>query len=127
VEDNKYLLDTHIILWWLSDPTSLSKEAQKCIRSDSEVFLSAAAIWEMSIKSTLGRLEIPNNLLQLLKVEKIFVLDISAEHALAVRSLPLIHQDPFDRIQIAQAQHEEMILITRDRIFKEYDVPLVKG
>ncbi len=120
---NGYLLDTHVILWWLDDPTKLSSEAREAIAdADSDVFVSAAVAWEMAIKKSIGRLDIPGNLPDVLSSDGIEVLDINIHHALAVSDLPMLHQDPFDRIQIVQASLENLILITRDKRVQQYDV-----
>ena len=118
-----YLLDTHVLLWWLSDPAKLSSEAREAIRDGlNAVYLSSAAAWEMAIKKALGRLVFPGDLEEVLRAEHIEVLPITLSHALAVADLPLHHQDPFDRMQVAQARLENLVLITRDPKFAQYDV-----
>ena len=118
-----YLLDTHVLLWWLDDPALLSVEAQGAIRDPNHrVLVSTAAIWEMGIKKALGRLDIPLNLAEVLLRDSIQVLDMQIDHALSVAELPMLHQDPFDRMQIVQAHHEGLTLITRDRRIQQYDV-----
>ena len=120
---NGYLLDTHAILWWLDDPTQLSVEAREAIAdANSLVYVSAAVVWEMAIKKSLGRLDIPANLPEVLRSDSIEVLDINIHHALAVSDLPMIHQDPFDRMQIVQANMEGLRLVTRDRAIQQYKV-----
>lgn len=124
---NGYLLDTHVLLWWLSDPSKLSTEARDAISEGAHsVYMSAAAAWEMAIKKALGRLEFPGNLEEVLRNDHIEVLPISLPHALAVADLPVYHQDPFDRMQIAQARIENLTLITRDAKIAEYDVRVLK-
>lgn len=124
----RYLLDTHVLLWWLSEPSRVSSEAAEAIANGAnEVYVSSAAVWEMAIKKTLGRLEIPGNLEAVLRRDHIDVLPISAAHALAVADLPLHHQDTFDRIQIAQSRLEGLVLVTRDRKFAQYDVDLLQA
>jgi len=120
------LLDTHALIWFISDPSMLIESTYEIITDPSrDVYLSAAAIWEISIKRALGRLEIPDNLLSILEDNKIEVLDITGSHALGVASLPLIHQDPFDRMQIVQAQKENLIFVTRDKKVKKYQVEIL--
>ena len=98
---NGYLLDTHAILWWLEDPAKLSKQARQAIQDgNNPVYVSAATAWEMAIKKSIGRLDIPGNLPEALTNDHIQVLNITVHHALAVADLPMIHQDPFDRMQI---------------------------
>ena len=117
------LLDTHALIWFISDPKKLLESTYGIIADPSrDIYLSSAAIWEISIKRALGRLETPDNLLSVLDENKIEVLNITGEHALGVASLPLIHQDPFDRMQIVQAQKEGLILVTRDKKIKKYQV-----
>ena len=118
-----YLLDTHVVLWWLDDPSLLSEAARATIRDPSHrVLVSAAAIWEMGIKKSLGRLDIPANLAEVLERDSIEVLDIQIDHALSIAELPMLHQDPFDRMQIVQANLEGLTLITRDRRIQQYEV-----
>jgi len=89
---------------------------------DHRILVSAAAIWEMGIKKSLGRLDIPANLPEVLQKDSIGVLDVKIEHALSIAELPVLHQDPFDRMQIVQANLERLTLITRDRLIQQYDV-----
>lgn len=118
-----YLLDTHVLIWWLSDPSTLSEPARKVIADPTHtIMLSAASAWEMGIKQRLGRLDFPPNLEEVLEKERIEMLAITIAHALGVGSLPMHHQDPFDRMLIAQAKHEQLILITRDKQIGQYDV-----
>lgn len=120
------LLDTHALIWFISDPKKLLRSTYDMIADPSKViYLSAAAIWEISIKRALGRLETPDNLLSVLEENRISVLNITGEHALAVASLPLIHQDPFDRMQIVQAQKENLIFVSRDKKVKKYKVDIM--
>ena len=121
-----YLLDTHVLLWWLCDPTRLSDEARAVIADgQNTVYLSAAAAWEMSIKRALGRLDMPGNLEEVLRKDLIEVLPIRLPHALAVADLPLHHRDPFDRMHVAQARHENLVLITHDEKIAAYDVSVL--
>jgi len=125
---NGYLLDTHALLWWLSEPAKLSAKAKAAIADGSHsVYLSTAAVWEMSIKKSLGRLDFPGNLDEVLRKDHIEVLPIALSHAMAVSDLPAHHQDPFDRMQIAQARIEDLTLITRDATIPQYDVKVLKA
>jgi len=118
-----YLVDTHVLLWWLDDPGLLSGDAQDAIgKAENRVFFSAAAAWEIAIKKSIGRLDVPTNLPEVLQADSIQVLDVTVHHALAVGDLPLLHHDPFDRMQIAQAILEGLTLITRDDRIKQYKV-----
>ena len=124
----RYLLDTHVLIWWLEGSEKLSSECHEIIRSgENAIYFSAGAIWEMVIKRGLGRLDMPDNLDEVLKGDNIEVLPITAGHALGVGSLPQHHHDPFDRIQIAQARHENLVLVSRDEEIAKYSVKLLRA
>jgi PIN domain nuclease of toxin-antitoxin system len=123
-----YLLDTHIILWWLENPKQLKKEAREIISARrNPVIVSAVSIWEMTIKASLGKLTLPENPAPLLREEGFSLLLVSAEHAWAVHELPAHHKDPFDRLLIAQAIKENLQIITRDKQFCLYQVRITEG
>lgn len=123
-----YLLDTHALLWWMSDPAKLGDDARAVIKDTAHrVLFSAAGAWEMAIKQRLGRLDFPNNLPEALEADGIEMLPITVSHALAVGDLPLHHQDPFDRILIAQARIEQLILVTRDARIGQYEVQTLRA
>lgn len=116
----RLLLDTHLLLWALSAPEKLSKRTRQRI-DGSEVFASAASIWEISIKSALGKLEAdPTEILAGVEPAGFNHLPIVGEHAAKVKQLPPIHKDPFDRLLIAQARFEPMILLTDDEVLGGY-------
>ncbi|UUO13399.1 MULTISPECIES: type II toxin-antitoxin system VapC family toxin [Aphanizomenonaceae] len=120
-----FLLDTHVLLWWLANDPKLSADVREIIRNPvNDSFVSAATIWEIAIKTSLGKLKQPDDLLAVLRDNRFEVLDISAEHCLNVGSLPWHHKDPFDRMLISQALVEGLTIITVDQKFKFYDVPL---
>lgn len=120
----RVLLDTHLLLWALSAPSRLSKAARRQIE-DTEVFVSAASIWEISIKAALGNLKAdPTEVLEAIEPAGFSILSISGLHAAKVRALPPVHRDPFDRMLVAQALVEPMILLTNDRVLAGYG-PLV--
>jgi PIN domain nuclease of toxin-antitoxin system len=120
------LLDTNALIWWLGGRDMLSRQATEAISApESDVLVSAASIWEMSIKQARGRLEAPEDLLRSIEAEAFHELPIRFEHAHFAGSLPLHHGDPFDRILIAQAQLEGLTIVTRDLAFKAYGVPLL--
>lgn len=124
----KALLDTHTFLWAASEPEKLSPAAREVCKS-ADLFLSVASIWEIVIKAQIGRLTLPgtprNFISEQLAVGNISVLAISANHALRVGELPLTHRDPFDRMLAAQSIEEEIPLITRDPLFKLYQVNII--
>lgn len=120
------LLDTHIILWWLDNNDKLPEEYFSAIADSNNIcFISSATIWEISIKSALGKLEIPDNFTDILEQEGFNELQISWEHAARIRQLPSHHKDPFDRLIIAQAIIEDYTLLTVDKIIPEYGVKLL--
>ena len=121
----RVLLDTHLLLWALGSPSKLSKKARQRIDS-SEVFASAASIWEISIKSALGKLEAnPAVVLAGIEPAGFSHLSIIGEHAAKVVELPPIHKDPFDRMLIAQAVHEALTLVSRDSHIRQYPVSCI--
>jgi PIN domain nuclease of toxin-antitoxin system len=123
----QYLLDTHTLIWWLANDANLSLDAKNVIIDPSNlIFVSAASTWEIAIKKSLGKLESPDDLLKQIKVNQFKSLPIDLEETLVVETLPTYHQDPFDRILIAQAQFFDLTIITRDRQFEFYDVKLLK-
>jgi PIN domain nuclease of toxin-antitoxin system len=121
----KILLDTHILLWHLTDHPKLSQKSSDLIESpDHEKFLSIASLWEIAIKSSLGKLEI-QCALDLIVPREIIILDIKIEHLKQVQKLPLHHRDPFDRLLIAQAVSEKLNVMTDDECFKQYEVVII--
>lgn len=119
----RLLLDTAVVLWALGDDPKLSREARAAIvAADSVVTVSAASAWEIAIKRALGRLEAPEDLAGALRAARLEPLDITIEHATVAGALPRHHDDPFDRMLVAQAQIEDLTLVTRDRAFARYNV-----
>lgn len=117
------LLDTPVLLWALGSPEDLRQTAQQAIVApENEVFVSAVTAWEIAIKSAIGKLEAPSDLERQLDHHRFRPLDVSVRHASALRGLPMIHRDPFDRMLIAQAQTEGLVIATRDRIIPSYRV-----
>lgn len=117
------LLDTHALLWWLDDPKLLSKVARKAIADGSNsVYVSAAVVWEIAIKQALCKLDVPNDLESAIEANGFRSLPITIPHALAVRTLPYHHRDPFDRLLIAQARYEGFKLVSRDNYVTHYGV-----
>ena len=119
----RLLLDTHVLLWWLSEDARLGREARAAIADGtSSVLVSAATAWEISIKQALGKLEAPDDLEGALAAERFDALPVTVPHALAAGRLPRHHDDPFDRLLVAQAQQERLRLVTADRRVSRYDV-----
>lgn len=119
------LLDTHALLWWLAD-AELSDDARRTIADPAnEVAVSAASVWEISIKRALGKLRTGDDLLEAIAASGFQPLGISLRHAEVAGALPPHHADPFDRMLVAQAREEGLVVISRDRVFDRYGVPLL--
>jgi PIN domain nuclease of toxin-antitoxin system len=126
----RLLLDTHILLWWLKDPEKIAAEARAAIRDPrNTVYYSAASIWEMAIKSSLGKLPRlkRTEVESALEADAILALPISLSHVWRVPSLPRHHTDPFDRLLVAQALEDSLILVTRDEKLAPYPVKQMNG
>ncbi|MCC6899666.1 MAG: type II toxin-antitoxin system VapC family toxin [Polyangiaceae bacterium] len=117
------LLDTHAFVWW--DNAKLPKRVVSRIRSAGDVYVSAATAWEIAIKSALGRISVKGDMTEALADYGFLELPISIAHADAVRSLPPIHRDPFDRILVAQASTEDLVIVSNDELMREYPVRVV--
>lgn len=121
----KVLLDTHVILWWLAG-RRLAEPARAAIADPgNEVAVSAVSAWEISIKRSLGKLAAPDDLEDQLQAGGFSQMPIEVRHALYAGSLPRHHDDPFDRMLIAQATLERCTIATRDRRFAVYGVELL--
>ena len=120
------LLDTNVLLWWLDGAERLSDAALESISDESnDVVVSVATIWEVSIKTSLGKLTVDGDLRQHIKEQWFRELAIDARHAAEVADLPWHHRDPFDRLLVAQARCEGLTLVTGDRRLAGYDVPTI--
>lgn len=119
----RLLLDTHVLLWWLADDTSLGRKAKAAIMDDrNEVYISAATTWEISIKKALGKLGAPDDIDTIVEEENFSKLPITLYHGQMAGMLPPHHRDPFDRMLIAQAQSEGLTIVTSDKMFSNYGV-----
>lgn len=122
----KYLLDTHTIIWFITDDDKLSSSSKQEIENiNNTCLISIASLWEMQIKHTLGRLELKTNLTEifsLINKSLIEILPIIPSHIIENSKLSFHHYDPFDRLIIAQAQFENLSIITKDETFKKYNV-----
>jgi PIN domain nuclease of toxin-antitoxin system len=122
----KLLLDTHIYLWWLADAAQLAADARIAIANPRNfVFVSAASIIEIAIKQANGKLRASEPPEAMLEACRFRELPLTIAHAAALRGLPPVHKDPFDRLLAAQALVEGMTLVTRDPVLKQYEVPLI--
>ncbi len=122
-----YLLDTHAFLWFINDDLSLSDTARAIIENpEHAIYLSIASVWEMSIKISLEKLRLPSPFADFIDMQlhqnHFRLLEIKTKHAAMLLTLPFHHRDPFDRMLIAQAQTENMPIISRDAAFDAYDV-----
>jgi PIN domain nuclease of toxin-antitoxin system len=121
----RLLLDTHALLWWLADE-GLTPQAQDAIADPGNlVAVSAASAWEISIKKALGKLAAPDDLEHQVQAGGFSALPISIAHGVAAGQLPHHHEDPFDRMLIAQALAEGLTIVTRDKRFGDYGVALL--
>jgi PIN domain nuclease of toxin-antitoxin system len=119
------LLDTHVVLWWLADDPSLSEEIKDKLDHEPDVWVSAVTIWEIAIKQALGKIAAPTDLPERVRDSGFRELPIGFAHALTAGRLPMIHQDPFDRMLVAQASCEDLTLVTRDPLCQQYKVAIL--
>ncbi len=126
----RLLLDTQCWLWWFGNPERLNQKAIELIGEEKNVlFLSVASIWEIAIKVSLGKLNLPEPPSEYIPSRMMMLgttsVDIKGIHAIQAASLPYHHRDPFDRMLIAQSQIEQMQILTADSVFNQYDVNLI--
>ncbi len=125
----RLLIDTHILIWFLEGNKLLAKPRRQIIANpQNNIFVSIASLWETAIKISLGKLALASPLADVIKqiaVENIEILPIAPEHTLQVSALPFYHRDPFDRIIIAQAQIENLPIMTDDGEFGSYAVKIL--
>ncbi|MGW3331157.1 type II toxin-antitoxin system VapC family toxin [Streptomyces rubiginosohelvolus] len=120
------LLDTPVILWWLGDAPELSEEAKQLLDSADAVHISAVSPWEITFKQHLGLLEAPGDLAERVRDLAFPSLPFTAAHGVRAGRLPLVHEAPFDRLLIAQAQVHRLALVTRNALIPQYDVTVVR-
>ena len=121
----KYLLDTHTLLWFLDKSEYLSQKAFSLITSDEKIYVSIVTLWEIAIKRSIKKLNINHSSSELKEIcekENIEILPLSEKHIDLIHEMPFFHNDPFDRMIIAQAQSENLSIITKDSKIKLYDV-----
>lgn len=122
----RLLVDSHVLLWHLSDDPRLGPKATAAIEAQSaEVLISAVSLWEIAIKVGLGKLKAPEDLPERIEPLGFHLLDLAAEDAWRVRMLPHHHSDPFDRLLVAQAQAHALPIVTGDPAFADYDVRVI--
>ena len=117
----KLLLDTHILLWVMQDAPQLGRPARRLLNDAEAIYVSSVSLWEITIKSALGKLRVDQNEFDA-QLEKIGFapLPVTWAHTRGLRTLPLLHGDPFDRMLVAQAMSEPLHLLTRDAVLKTY-------
>lgn len=120
----RVLLDTHTFLWWVADDPQLTSRARRTIAGASEAFLSIASCWEMAIKASAGKLGLPKRVEHFvpeqLATNNLRLLQIDLNDVTRVETLPFHHRDPFDRLLAAQALNDDLAIISRDAIFRQY-------
>ena len=121
----KLLLDTHVMLWQLSDLRHLGADARDAISGAAELAFSVVSYAEIGVKAAVGKLAVPDDLHANVVGAGVRLLALSAEDALAVAALPLHHRDPFDRLLVAQARGGGWTLVSADARLRAYDVPVL--
>jgi PIN domain nuclease of toxin-antitoxin system len=122
----KLLLDTNALIWTFADPERLSDYAREEIRDEAnDVLVSVVSIWEIGVKRAKQKLDMPGDLEAMTSAKRFDPLPLALQHALAVEALPQQHRDPFDRMLIAQAQVEGLILVTSDREMQHYPISVL--
>lgn len=118
----RLLLDTHVVLWQFSGARTLGPHARAAIEAATDLRFSVVSFAEIGVKASIGKLTVPHDLHDDIRRTGIRLLGLTGAHGLAVAELPLHHRDPFDRLLIAQARHEDLVLVTADRRLAAYDV-----
>lgn len=122
----RLLLDTNALLWWLTEDRRLGADPAELIGNGSnDVYVSSVSALEMATKEAIGKLRVPSDLREQMEKDFFEELPVTVEHGLGVRALPLHHRDPFDRLLVAQARHEDLVLVTADSQLHAYDVRLL--
>ena len=117
----KLLMDSHVMVWWLTQPERLTREAVEALSDGTnEAYFSAASVWELALKMARGKLKLPPNFSDLLRGEGFEPLSITVAHAEASIGLPALHTDPFDRLLLAQALAEGLVFVTHDEVLWQY-------
>ena len=125
----RLLLDTHVFIWWDSEPGKLSTHAlELCQAIENQLIISVASLWEIQIKSQLGKIKLRIPLSKLVEGQQnsngLSLMPVNATHVYALGNLPSVHKDPFDRMIVAQARVESLCLISHDTILKKYPVDI---
>ncbi len=124
----KLLLDSHVVVWWTLYPGRLRAATRAAIiAAGNDVGLSAASVWELGLKIARQKLSLPDDYAERLLADGFFELPVSIAHAHRAMALPPLHGDPFDRLLIAQALNEGLVLVTADQAIQRYDVPILRA
>lgn len=123
----RILLDSHVALWWLGDNAEMGPKCRELIAHADEAFISVVTPWELGIKRALGKLTMPDGLADELESQGFVSLPITSAHAELAPALPPHHRDPFDRMLVAQAQLETLVLVTADKSVADYGVELFEA
>ena len=124
----RLLLDTHVLLWWVENSAALGEGALKTIADPrNEVFVSAASVWEIAIKRALGKLSFQDEISETVGRSGFKELPMTSFHAEQAGGLPLHHQDPFDRMLVAQARAEGLVIVTEDADIPRYGVRTMRA
>lgn len=124
----RYLLDTHVFIWWMERNSQLSKNIFNLLNNpQNKIFLSVASIWEIVIKKAKKKLKTPRDVEGGIKASGFIPIDIEMLHILGIEKLPMYHNDPFDRIIISQAKIERLTLVTDDKKIWIYNLSLLKA
>jgi PIN domain nuclease of toxin-antitoxin system len=119
------LLDTNVLLWWLSEPERLSDDARTAIANEPVIYVSSVTAWEVAIKRAAGKLKANVDLVAEIAQEGFQHLPITLQHGMVAGSLAQHHRDPFDRMLVAQAQLDELVLVTADPDIGRYDIQML--
>ena len=125
----RLLLDTHVFIWSFSNVKRLNIDVARELKaSANDLFVSVASIWEIQIKSKLGKMKLDASLQTIVREQEnngIQIMNIDQDHALFIENLPLHHKDPFDRMLISQAMVEDLTIVTVDKRFTDYNVKVL--
>lgn len=123
----RVLLDSQVMVWWMGKPDRISRETLQIITDPrNPVYISAASVWELGIKVANGNLTLPEKYLESLMNDGFATLDVTMTHAQVSADLPMIHSDPFDRMIIAQARSDDLVLISADRHIRRYNIKVIE-
>jgi PIN domain nuclease of toxin-antitoxin system len=121
----RLLLDTHVVLWELQGARTVRPQAQRAIERATELAFSVVSFAEIGVKAAIGKLTVPGDLHEHVLRSGLRILGLAPDHGLGVADLPMHHRDPFDRLLISQARSEGLTVVTADRRFAHYDIPVI--